>query len=97
MLALVRASAHEGADGRQPTLMGSRKLQEGSTRSCDRLFVEKIGLLSWLPARGDIVVFKTKGIAHPTLACHTQVKAECKIQVPKPAAAQAKEGQSGAV
>jgi signal peptidase I len=51
----------------QPTLMGTRKLPDGRQLPGDSLFVEKLSLLFRAPARGDIVVFKSKGISHPSV------------------------------
>jgi signal peptidase I len=48
----------------QPTLMGKTKLPDGSEKSGDHVLVEKVSLRFRAPARGDIVVFRTKGIAH---------------------------------
>jgi signal peptidase I len=63
LFALVPMKVPTGA--MQPAIMGNHKLPDGSTRSGDHLFVEKLSLLVRAPARGDIVVFKTKGINHP--------------------------------
>jgi signal peptidase I len=53
--------------GMQPTLMGKRTLPNGRELSGDHLLVEKLSLRFRAPARGDIVVFKTKGISHPNV------------------------------
>jgi signal peptidase I len=53
--------------GMQPTLMAKRKLPDGRELPADHLLVERLSLLFRAPARGDIVVYKTKGITHPSV------------------------------
>ena len=51
----------------QPTIMGQQKRADGSTGPGDHLLVEKLSFFLRAPARGDVVVFKTKGINHPSV------------------------------
>ncbi len=50
--------------GMQPTLMGEPRPPQGSWRRGDHLLVEKLSFRFRAPARGDIAVFRTRGIVH---------------------------------
>jgi len=55
----------------EPTLMGVAKDAQGNNLPGDYILVSKIAYWSNDPQRGDIVVFKTSGIDHPSVRKNT--------------------------
>lgn len=51
----------------QPTIMGITLDEEGKQLPGDQILVNKTAYWKQMPQRGDIIVFKTKGINHPNV------------------------------